>query len=152
MKINIKLEEGGKKPIKATKGSDYDCYVRDYEITKEGLVIYYLGFSVEIPSSHRGLILPRSGISNTIYTSTPSVGNVDSDFRGEVQFRIKPIVDLHNREFFSEDIVKSTLPYKKGDRCCQIIFEKKENVVFEIVDKLSDTDRGEGGFNSTGTK
>lgn len=150
MKIKIKLKEGGKLPCKATSGAvAYDAYVRDYEVLDGGLIKYYLGFSTEIPDGYRGIIAARSSLSNTIFCIPNGYGIVDCDYRGEYQFRIRPILDLNSNQFLMEDIVKSSIPYQIGDRCCQIYFEKVDVPIFDVVSELSETDRGEGGFGST---
>lgn len=71
-----------------------------------------------------------------------SPGIVDSDYRGEWMMRISP---LNGR------LDENGLPFTIGERCCQIYFEKMDDVeMVEVVEELSDTVRNTGGFGSTG--
>jgi len=104
--------------------------------------ICYLGFSTEIPIGWKGVIVPRSSITKTNWTMLNSPGQVDSSYRGEWQVRFTHIDTGEEPEF----------PYKIGDRIAQIYFEKVNEVSLELVNEVSDTDRGTGGFGHTGSK
>lgn len=101
-----------------------------------GYLEYGTGLAFEIPEGYVGLLFPRSSISNSGLILSNSVGVLDSGFRGEVKFRFKHIPD--------------TAFYKPGDRVGQIIIMPYPQIEFEEVDELSSTERGEGGFGSTG--
>jgi dUTP pyrophosphatase len=104
-------------------------------------------------------IFPRSSISNRNLVLANSIGLIDAGYRGELLVRFKYITQ-------PEDVYariqghQSTIPiftnvntdriYSKGDRIAQLVIAETHNVEFEIVSELSDTDRGEGGFGSTG--
>lgn len=152
MKLKINLVEGGKLPEKMTEGSELDCYVRKYEIADSGQITYWLGFKLEFPYEYRCKIAPRSGLSKSIFVMQNSEGIGDADFRGEYSFKIRPLLDLRNNEFFAKQIAESSIPYNVGDRCCQIYFEKKEEVEMDIVDTLSETERGDGSYGHTDNK
>ena len=93
----------------------------------------------EIPKGHVGLIFPRSSITTKTTRSLGNgVGVIDSDYRGPIKFQFR-----HVNQF-----VNST--YKPGDRIGQIIILPIPSVQLVEVDKLSDTDRSDGGFGSTG--
>lgn len=96
------------------------------------------GIAVEIPDGYFGAVFARSGLA-TKRGLRPSncVGVVDSDYRGEV------IVALHNDSDQCETI-------HVGDRIAQLVIMPYLSVEFEEVDELSDTNRGAGGFGSTG--
>jgi dUTPase len=160
LKVKIKPErENFKQPIKGTEeAACYDCYCAHIEEKEDGLVICYLGFSQEIPKGWKAIIDPRSSIRNTGWVMANSRGTVDSDFRSEIQasFRPLPVVKseitprggvFHK----SSSIVLNDFPYKVGDRVCQISWEKVNEVEFEIVDTLSESNR-KGGHGHTGLK
>lgn len=98
---------------------------------------YGTGIAMEIPQGYVGLLFPRSSISKTDHYLRNSVGVVDSGYRGEIKLRMS-IPALGEKE------------YKIGDRVAQLIIMKLPWVEIEEVEELSDTDRGEGGFGSTG--
>jgi dUTP pyrophosphatase len=96
------------------------------------------GLYIEIPKGYEGQVRPRSGLAlkhGITVLNTP--GTIDSDFRGEIK------VILANTG--SEPV--KIFP---GDRIAQIIFAKHERVEFEQVEVLQESDRGFGGFGSTG--
>jgi len=92
---------------------------------------------MEMPEGYVGLIFPRSSISKTDHYLRNSVGVIDSGYRGEIKIRMStPLL--------------GGVEYKEGDRIAQLIIMKLPWVNIEEVEELSDTDRGEGGFGSTG--
>jgi dUTP pyrophosphatase len=102
-------------------------------------VTYGTGISMEIPKGYVGLVYPRSSIRKYDLSLSNSVGVIDSGYRGEIQATFKKTNGL--------DSVK----YKTGDRIIQIIIVPYPRVTFIEVDELSDSERGDGGFGSTGT-
>lgn len=96
------------------------------------------GIAIEPPAGYCALIFARSGLS-TKYGLRPSncVGLVDEDYRGEV------VVALHNDSDETQSV-------EFGDRIAQLVLMPYEQVVLDVVDKLSETGRGAGGFGSTG--
>jgi dUTP pyrophosphatase len=142
MKIKIKkLSNNFELPKKATDNSVcYDVVASSVELTEDiNSVIYKLGFSTEIPIGWKGVIVPRSSLTKTNWVMLNSPGQIDSDYRGEWLLKLTNI--RNNR---------SPLPFVKGDRVAQIYFEKVNSIEFELVEELSETDRNEGGFGSTG--
>lgn len=96
------------------------------------------GIFMEIPEGYEVQVRPRSGLAlKHGITVLNSPGTIDSDYRGECN------VILHN--------TKNT-PYKiyEGDRIAQFILSKVEQVEWKNVSEIEDTDRGSGGFGSTG--
>jgi dUTP pyrophosphatase len=96
------------------------------------------GVKLEIPNGYVGLVHPRSGLAlNHGITVLNAPGTIDSGYRGEVG------VVLQNT---------THIPFavKPGDRIAQLLIQKVETVKFEFVDVLDDTERGDGGFGSTG--
>jgi dUTP pyrophosphatase len=100
-------------------------------------ITYGTGIALEIPKGYVGLVFPRSSIRKYELELTNSVGVIDSGYRGEIQTTFNKV--HHGLEV-----------YKVGDRVAQIMIIPYPKVVFSEVNDLSSTDRGEGGFGSTG--
>ncbi|QQV91536.1 deoxyuridine 5'-triphosphate nucleotidohydrolase [Tenacibaculum phage Gundel_1] len=98
---------------------------------------YSFGLAFEIPKGYVGYVFPRSSCYNKNQSLTNCVGVIDSGYRGEVSAVFRS--STHN--------VGS---YKVGDRVAQIIIMPIPYVTFEEVEELSDTERGTGGYGSTG--
>lgn len=142
MKVKFnRLVPHAKMPTKATRGSGaYDVYSTDeLLLAPEGRYAFGTGLAMEVPEGFVALVCPRSGlaIKNGV-TVLNAPGVVDSDYRGEV----KAIVINH-------DLV-APLHVNKGDKIAQLLFVKAEEVEFEEVEVLTSTQRGVGGFGSTG--
>ena len=106
-----------------------DVVLREGEVQKVGT-----GVHVEIPVGHVGLVFLRSSISDV--TMTNGVGVIDSDYRGEIILKLRG-VSRYSR-------------YTAGDRVAQLVVMKYLPVNVVVSDQLSSTERGEGGFGSTG--
>ena len=100
------------------------------------LVTYGTGLAGEIPEGHVGLLFPRSSIYKTKMALTNCVGVIDSGYRGEIMMKFK--------------MTDNRTMYKVGDRIGQLLIMPYPKVEFVESYQLSDTDRGEGGFGSTG--
>ena len=103
-------------------------------------ITFGMGLALEIPFGFVGLIFPRSSVRKTRLMLSNCVGVVDSGYRGELQATFNKI----NNDSVSEN------DYKVGDRIAQIMIIPHPDIQFEEADELSDTERGEGGFGSTG--
>ena len=98
------------------------------------------GISLEIPEGYAGLIYARSGLaSKRGLAPANKVGVIDSDYRGEI------IVALHNHSMNPQKI-------EPNERIAQLVITPYVQAIFNETAELSDTDRGAGGFGSTGTK
>jgi len=96
------------------------------------------GFSIALPPGYEAQVRPRSGLAiRSGITCLNSPGTIDADYRGEVR------VVLAN--FGTEPFV-----IRRGDRIAQIVVAPVSRASFEIVDELPPTQRGDGGFGSTG--
>jgi len=96
------------------------------------------GLSMEIPKGYEIQIRPRSGLAYKHGISVlNSPGTIDSDYRGE----IKVLLINHSNEDFE---------IKVGERIAQAVIQRVIQAVFEEVEELGKTKRGEGGFGSTG--
>lgn len=140
MEIKIKRIENGKLPEYKTIGSaGADCYAR----IKKDIIIQPgknstipLGFAVEIPDGYEMQIRGRSGLASKSEIEG-FTGTIDSDYRGEVS----AILFNHSDKDF---IVKN------GDRIAQAIIAPVIKAEWYLTNKLSETERGEGGFGHTG--
>lgn len=98
------------------------------------------GLFIELPRGYEAQIRPRSGLAlkkGITVLNTP--GTIDADYRGEIGIIL---VNLSQEDFVVEN----------GERICQMIVAAHENVVWELVEELVETDRGAGGFGHTGKK
>ena len=140
MKVRIKkLSENAVIPTYAKEGDAGMDLVITSIITKNlGDVTYGFGIALEIPNGFVGLVFPRSSIRKYDLALTNCVGVIDSGYRGELQ-----------ATFRKHKGVASTT-YAVGDRVAQIMIIPHPPIEFEEADELSDTERGEGGFGSTG--
>lgn len=140
MEVKIQIIADGKMPTRATDGSaGYDVYARCQTAVKSSeRVIIPLGFAIEVPKGYCAKILPRSSIGlKTSIRMANSVGIIDSDYRGEVGF-------IAEAKTGGYELVK------KGERVGQMLIEKVEETELVQVDELTSTERGTGGFGSTG--
>jgi dUTP pyrophosphatase len=104
-------------------------------------VTYGFGIALEIPKNYVGLVFPRSSVRKYDLSLTNCVGVIDSGYRGEIQATFKKTNWLKG---------DSSDKYVVGDRGAQIIILPYPQVFMVESDELSDTERGTGGFGSTG--
>lgn len=96
------------------------------------------GLFLSIPKGYEGQIRGRSGLAiNNGITLANGIGTIDSDYRGEVKVIL---INLGHEEFIINN----------GDRIAQLILARYEQIEFELVESLDDTNRGSGGFGHTG--
>jgi len=136
-----RLSADAKIPQTAHEGdAAYDLYSAvDYELKPGERYAVPTGIAIEIPDGYEGQVRPRSGLAareGVTVLNTP--GTIDSGYRGEVK---TIMINLGDRAF----------RVTKGMRISQLAIRPVPEVEFIEVDKLSDTERGEGGFGSTGT-
>lgn len=96
------------------------------------------GLFIELPTGYEAQIRPRSGLAfkhGLTVLNTP--GTIDADYRGEIKVLL---VNLSSEEFVVQD----------GERIAQMVVAKHEQIRWEITEVLSDTERGAGGYGSTG--
>ena len=145
MKVNVKiLNDAATLPSYGTDysaGADlYNLKGQDIEILPGETVLIHTGIAMEIPEGYVGLIFARSGLATKRGLAPANkVGVIDADYRGEI------MVSLHNHSD-KPQIVEG------GERVAQISIVPFIKADFECVDELSDTQRGDGGFGSTGRK
>lgn len=138
-KIQI-LQEGAIIPQRAyptDSGMDLHC-VNDFILLVNERKLVKTGIAIEIPTGYEMQIRPRSGLAlNQGITVLNSPGTIDSSYRGEIGV----ILINHDNEPHN---------FKAGDKIAQMVISKVELVDFIEVDALNKTDRGEGGYGSTG--
>jgi dUTP pyrophosphatase len=135
-----KLSPGARMPQAARAGDvAYDLYsIVDYELSPGERYAVPTGIALEIPEGFEGQVRPRSGLAmkdGVTVLNTP--GTIDSGFRGEVK---TIMINLGQKPFM----------ITKGMRISQLAIRHVPEVKFIEVDELSDTERGAGGFGSTG--
>lgn len=166
MKVKIKkLAENAVIPTYAKEGdAGLDLVATSKETDKFGNIIYGTGLSVEIPKGYVGLLFPRSSNAKTNFYLTNSVGVIDSGYRGEIMMKYKCVhhhVCNYIKWWIKKNILKQKNPsvsiqqffnneYNVGDRIGQLIIIKYPTIEFIESESLSETDRGNGGFGSTG--
>lgn len=143
--MKIKLNRTGTAPTRATPGSAaYDLYLdlggKDFtiELAPGKLAMCQAGFCMSLPPGKAAQILPRSGLGTRGLNLANTIGLIDSDYRGQVGLTLK-------------NTGNSTIILKHGDRVMQMLIIEALVEEIELVDDLDETERGTGGFGSTGS-
>lgn len=145
-------------------GMDLVATSKSYD--EYGNVVYGFGIAVEIPEGYVGLVFPRSSNCKHALTLSNSVGVIDSGYRGEVMAKFSHNLFLLRHKYWWQRLrshfngldVRDTFgvkslryrEYEIGERVAQLIVLPYPKVEWEVVDKLSASDRGKGGYGSTG--
>ena len=116
-------------------GMDLTVVAMSFDITTDICTLDF-GIAIEIPEGYVGLLFPRSSVYKKNYSLSNSVGVIDSGYRGSIMAK-----------FYAFD---SFSGYQEGEKALQLIIIPYPQIQFEEVDELSNTDRGDGGFGSTG--
>lgn len=127
-------------PTKSTKGAAcYDVVIPEDNkpLTPGEIRIINLGFSVEVPNGYELQVRCRSGLATKGCFVVNGVGCIDSDYRGDVG------VILGN---MSQGII----PLSRGTRIAQLKLSSAPDIDWEVIDEVSETERGSGGYGSTG--
>ena len=145
--MQLKLKNTSHHPLpkyetSQSAGMDLRAYLPEGPITlkpmERGLV--KTGLFMELPAGYEAQVRPRSGLAlKKGITVLNSPGTIDADYRGEV---CVILVNLSDQDFTVE----------RGERIAQLVLARHEHIEWQETDALSGTDRGEGGFGSTGTK
>lgn len=141
------------------------------KIDEYGNICYGTGLAFEIPEGYVGLVFPRSSNHKKGVILTNCVGVIDSGYRGEVSFKFRPLYEKahsiaseeykaylkeshpdfdETQEFVLLEYPGNNTTFKVGDRIGQIIIMPYPQIEFEEVDELSETERGEQGYGSSG--
>jgi deoxyuridine 5'-triphosphate nucleotidohydrolase len=133
MKVK-KILKHAKMPTQKQGDVGFDLYIAEIE-RKDALHIIHTGIALEIPNGYWGLIADRSSMGKKGFKVHGGV--IDNSYRGEI------IVILYN---FNENVEQLTI----GDKIAQLILIKQNEILLEESDELSQTERGDKGFGSTG--
>ena len=120
-----------------------DVYVHSVEFKDDGRVIYHTGLHFALPEDYEMEIRPRSSMTKTIATMQNAPGTLDQGYRGELLIVHRDISAPLN----------ANNEFKIGNRCAQILIRRRERIIWDEVntqEELGDTERGKGGFGSTG--
>ena len=145
MELKVKLmREGARVPERGTPeaaGADlYACLDETLTVAPHTTVMVPTGIAIELPPLHAGLVFARSGLATKRDLAPANkVGLIDPDYRGEV------FVSLHNHGETAQTV-------EPGERVAQLVVMPYVVPELTLADELSDTERGAGGFGSTGTK
>ncbi|NJB37114.1 dUTP diphosphatase [Croceivirga sp. JEA036] len=125
----------------ASAGMDLRANIEESIILKPlERTIVKTGLFIELPVGYEAQVRPRSGLAaKKGITVLNAPGTVDADYRGEIGVIL---VNLSNEEFTIEN----------GERIAQLVIAKHERADWVLVEELSETERGAGGFGSTGVK
>lgn len=123
-------------------GADLTAISEKVDIGVTGLTVSYdTGIAVEIPNGYVGLLFPRSSVTTkTTLMLGNSVGVIDSDYRGSIQFKFKDVARGQGKK------------YEVGEKIGQLVIVPIPVISFTEVDELTETHRGDGGFGSTDGK
>jgi dUTP pyrophosphatase len=141
--VDIKIKKITGNAYVPTQGSPdsagYDLYSNESAVIECGeCVKIHTGIAMETPKGFFGAVFPRSGLATKQGLRLANgVAVIDSDYRGEW------IVPLYNDS-------KETQKIEEGDRIAQVVFLPHATVTFDLVNELDETERGAGGFGSTG--
>ena len=138
MKINVMLDESAYMPEYAHFGADAGADIRTpipVTVMPHSAVIIDTGIHIEIPEGCVGMIKSKSGLN--VNKSILSEGVIDSGYTGTIR------VKLYNHG-------DQTVTFERGDKITQLVIMPYLAGQFEQVDALNDTERGAGGFGSTG--
>ena len=153
MKVNVKkLDSNAVVPTYGRHGdAGMDLTAVSKEYDEHGNVCYGTQLAFEIPNGFVGLLFPRSSNTKKDLILGNSVGVIDSGYRGEVVLKFKAIDTQYLQDgkltFLKRDFMKE---YNIGDRVGQIVIMPVPQIELNVVDELSTTDRGVGGFGSSG--
>jgi dUTP pyrophosphatase len=165
MKVKIKkLTKSAVIPSYAKEGDAGLDLVATSKTTDEyGNIVYGTGLAVEIPKGYVGLLFPRSSNAKTNLYLTNSVGVIDSGYRGEIMVKYKcmcnvfPYINywwqkkvLKRKEVNIGTVCLTQNAYNMGDRIGQLVIIKLPTIELVETESLSETDRGNAGFGSTG--
>jgi dUTP pyrophosphatase len=137
MKVKMKKLHPDAIIPKYAKLGDAGLDLTAVDVVADGSTMTYkTGLAVEIPPWHVGLLFPRSSVYKTGQSLTNCVGVIDSGYRGEImmKFTLSPYAK----------------EYQIGDRVGQLLIMPYPRIDFEETDELTPTERGDGGYGSTG--
>lgn len=174
--LRVKIKKLGDSSVIPTYAHETDAgmdlYCTKAETDGLGNLVCHTGVAIQIPRGYVGLLFPRSSVAHTCLFLHNAVGILDSGYTGEITFKFAPVYSTSLPHRFWERIKyllslrvhKDNSPfaintthhfvaghvYEVGDRIGQLIIMPYPKVQMVEVDELSETDRGTGGYGSTG--
>ncbi|NLY82921.1 MAG: dUTP diphosphatase [Clostridiales bacterium] len=141
MKLKV-VSKSGLIPKYETMGSagmDLKAYIKEPIVLKPmERMLVSTGIFIELPLGYEGQVRARSGLAiKKGIGLVNSIGTIDSDYRGELKI---PVINFGSKDY----------EIKSGDRIAQLVIAKHERAEIQVVEELSDTKRGAGGFGHTG--
>ncbi len=156
MKINYKkISENAVAPFKKYDVDAGFDLTAAWKTTTKKYTEYGTGIIFETPNGYVGLLPPRSSVTNTDYMLKNSVGILDASYRGEVRFRYYDTRNIFKKVYHSlrklvdKNFVNVHI-YNVGDRIGQVVFLKLPTIELVENQKLSKTDRADGGYGHSG--
>lgn len=120
----------------------FDLVAVSRKLDEDGAVVYGTGLAMEIEDGYVGLVFPRSSVARKDVILSNCVGVIDSGYRGEVMAKFKLLDPLVRHKEYHW--------YEVGDRIAQLVIMKLPDVELKEVSELGDSDRGTGGYGSSG--
>lgn len=159
MKVRIKkLSPNARIPKKAhSTDAGFDLYATSRKLDDDGNIVYGTGLAFEIPEGFVGYVFPRSSISKQNLFLTNSVGVIDAGYRGEVTAKFKMsqkagMLEREGEHYFAIPTFPGCTVYEVGERIAQLIIMPIPAIEFTEAEELSSSERGTGGYGSTGSK
>lgn len=144
MKVKIKrLVSEAVMPRRAhASDAGWDLVAVSRKVDADGAVVYGTGLAMEIPEGYVGLVFPRSSVAKKDLVLSNCVGVIDSGYRGEVMAKFKLLDPLVKHDEYHW--------YNVGDRIAQLVIMRLPEIEMVESEDLSESDRGEGGYGSSG--
>lgn len=145
MKIKPLVDDFIKPEYKRELSGGMDIYFQqDVDLVIGIDNVVKLGFAAEVPEGHVAMLIPRSSSGMRGVGLRNTIGVIDSDYRGEWLAHL--VIDERDDNAFG-----NIVSYKRGERALQVLIVPFKHETVELVDELSVTGRGDGGFGSTGS-
>lgn len=129
---------------KSARAAAMDLYAaEDVWLQVGDITMVPTGIAIQLPEGYEAQIRPRSGLAAKGFMVVNSPGTIDSDFRGEIKV-IMALLEIEG--------AVNAFKIERGDRIAQMVISPVTLGIVRVVDELDSTERGEGGFGSTGTK
>ncbi len=125
----------------------FDLVAVSRKVDEDGAIVYGTGLAFEIPEGYVGLVFPRSSVARKDLVLSNGVGVIDAGYRGEVMAKFKPSLRALEEHLVG---MRGEKWYEFGDRIAQLIIMKLPEVELVESEELSESDRGKGGYGSTG--
>lgn len=145
-----KLVPEAQTPVKTYNvDAGFDLFAISKEETPD-YIVYYTGIAVEIPEGYVGLVFPRSSVTKYDLMLKNCVGVIDASYRGEIMCRFYGTKTINYNVGNKGATIYGGKKYEVGERVAQMVFLEIPKITLIEAEELSETNRGTGGFGSTG--